>query len=115
MQTKSTGCSLNRINRQARKLKRKRSLSGSTWSLSFLPIFRGSRISLRVWNLSQLMDELDEILYEFDEIVGRYHVEKIRTIGDTFMCAGGIPTKNITNPVEVVMAALELRNFLDDL
>jgi class 3 adenylate cyclase len=62
---------------------------------------------------SQLMDELDEILYEFDEIVRRYHVEKIRTIGDTFMCAGGIPTKNITNPVEVVMAALELRNFLD--
>jgi adenylate cyclase len=62
---------------------------------------------------TQLMDELDEILYEFDKIVGRYHVEKIRTIGDTFMCAGGIPSKNITNPVEVVMAALELRNFLD--
>ena len=59
------------------------------------------------------MDELDEILFEFDEIVRRYHVEKIRTIGDTFMCAGGIPTKNITNPVEVVMAALEIRNFLD--
>ncbi len=62
---------------------------------------------------SQLMDELDEILFEFDKIVRKYHVEKIRTIGDTFMCAGGIPTKNITNPVEVVMAALELRNFLD--
>jgi len=62
---------------------------------------------------THLMDELDEIFYEFDEIVKKYHVEKIRTIGDTFMCAGGIPSKNITNPVEVVMAALEMKNFLD--
>ncbi len=62
---------------------------------------------------AQLMDELDEVFYEFDAIVRKYHVEKIRSIGDTFMCAGGIPSKNITNPVEVVMAALELRNFLE--
>ena len=62
----------------------------------------------------QLMDELDEIFFEFDKIIGKYHVEKIRTIGDTLMCAGGIPLKNITNPVEVVMAALELRYFLSE-
>jgi len=62
---------------------------------------------------TQLMDELDEIFFGFDEIIKKYHVEKIRTIGDTFMCAGGIPEKNITNPVEVVMAALELKNFID--
>lgn len=61
-----------------------------------------------------VMDELDEIFYEFDRIISRYHVEKIRTIGDTYMCAGGIPSKNITNPVEVVMAAVELRRFLRD-
>ena len=30
------------------------------------------------------------------------------------MCAGGIPVKNITNPVEVVMAAMEMRNFLNE-
>ena len=59
-----------------------------------------------------VMDELDEIFYEFDRIISKYHVEKIRTIGDTYMCAGGIPSKNITNPVEVVMAAVELRRFL---
>ena len=61
-----------------------------------------------------VMDELDEIFYEFDRIIKKYHVEKIRTIGDTFMCAGGIPSKNITNPVEVVMAAVELKRFLSD-
>ena len=62
----------------------------------------------------RVMDELDEIFYEFDKIIGKYHVEKIRTIGDTIMCAGGIPSKNITNPVEVVMAAVELRHFLNE-
>ena len=55
---------------------------------------------------SAVMDELDEILYEFEEIVKRFKIEKIKTIGDTFMCAGGIPDKNITNPVDVVMAAM---------
>ncbi|MDX9772376.1 MAG: adenylate/guanylate cyclase domain-containing protein [Bacteroidales bacterium] len=61
---------------------------------------------------ASVMDELDEIFFEFDKIIRKYHVEKIRTIGDTFMCAGGIPARNITNPVEVVMAAVELRRFL---
>jgi len=63
---------------------------------------------------SAIMDELDEILYEFDEIVARYKIEKIKTIGDTFMCAGGIPVKNITNPIDVVMAALEMKSFLEN-
>lgn len=59
-----------------------------------------------------VMDELDEIFFEFDTIIRKYHIEKIRTIGDNYMCAGGIPSRNITNPVEVVMAAVELRHFL---
>ena len=62
---------------------------------------------------SAVMDELDEILFEFDAIVTRYKIEKIKTIGDTYMCAGGIPVKNITNPIDVVMAAMEMRNFLE--
>jgi adenylate cyclase len=62
---------------------------------------------------SAIMDELDEILFEYDSIVDRYKIEKIKTIGDTYMCAGGIPVKNITNPIDVVMAAMEMRNFLE--
>jgi adenylate cyclase len=62
---------------------------------------------------STIMDELDEILYEFDSVTDKYKIEKIKTIGDTYMCAGGIPVKNITNPVDVVMAAMEMRNFLE--
>jgi len=60
-----------------------------------------------------VMDELDEIFYEFESISEIYKIQKIRTIGDTFMCAGGIPVKNITNPIDVVMAAIEMREFLE--
>ena len=63
---------------------------------------------------SAIMDELDEILYRFDETVARYNIQKIKTIGDTYMCAGGIPAKNITNPIDVVMAAMEMRNHLEE-
>lgn len=65
-------------------------------------------------NSTDVMDELDEILRHFDSIVQRHKIEKIKTIGDTFMCAGGIPEKNSTNPIDVVMAAVEMRNFLEE-
>ena len=61
---------------------------------------------------AELIDELDEILYNFDRIAEHYKIKKIKTIGDTYMCAGGIPVKNITNPIDVVMAALEMQNYL---
>jgi adenylate cyclase len=59
-----------------------------------------------------IMDQLDSIMYHFDSIVQKYKIEKVKTIGDTLMCAGGIPLKNITNPVEVVMAALEMEQII---
>ena len=62
----------------------------------------------------EYMDELDEVISAFDDIVRKYNIEKIKTIGDTYMSAGGIPVKNITNPIDVVMAAIEMRNYLED-
>ncbi|MBA7514771.1 hypothetical protein ES705_06806 [subsurface metagenome] len=62
-----------------------------------------------------LMDELDQIFFHFDATVKKYKIEKIKTIGDTYMCTGGVPVKNITNPVDVVMAAVEMQNFLIEL
>jgi len=61
------------------------------------------------------MDQLDEVLIEFDRILKKYRIHKIKTIGDTYMAAGGIPEKNITNPIDVVMAALEMNMFLNQL
>ena len=59
-----------------------------------------------------LIDELDKFFFHFDSVVERYRIEKIKTIGDAYMCAGGIPEKNRTNPVEVVLAALEMQKYM---
>jgi adenylate cyclase len=92
--------------------RKERSLRFNMATVLFADIHGFSKLAEGM-NSSVLMDELDEIMYEFDSIVARYKIEKIKTIGDTFMCAGGIPVKNITNPIDVVMAAIEMRNFLE--
>jgi len=62
-----------------------------------------------------LIDELDKFFLKFDSVVEKYNIEKIKTIGDAYMCAGGIPEKNRTNPVEVVVAAMEMQNYMKTL
>jgi len=64
---------------------------------------------------SDIIDELDQIIFHFNSIVKKYKIEKIKTIGDAYMCAGGVPVKNITNPVDVVLAALEMQDYLNTL
>jgi class 3 adenylate cyclase/ligand-binding sensor domain-containing protein/HD superfamily phosphodiesterase len=63
-------------------------------------------------NAMDLLDKLDRYFLEFDGIVERYNIEKIKTIGDAYMCAGGIPEENHTNPVEVIVAAMEMQNAM---
>jgi class 3 adenylate cyclase len=92
--------------------RKERSLKFNMATVLFADIHGFSKL-VEGMDSSAVMDELDEILYKFDEIVKQYKIEKIKTIGDTFMCAGGIPVKNITNPVDVVMAAMEMKNFLE--
>jgi class 3 adenylate cyclase len=66
-------------------------------------------------NSRSLMDQLDSLMITFNHIISKYKIEQIKTIGDTIMVAGGIPVKNITNPVEVVMAALEMLKALNEI
>jgi class 3 adenylate cyclase len=66
-------------------------------------------------NPEVLIDELDKFFFTFDSVVEKYGIEKIKTIGDAYMCAGGIPEKNRTNPVEVILAALEMRTYMKNL
>jgi len=63
-------------------------------------------------NPELLIDELDKFFFHFDVVVGKYGIEKIKTIGDAYMCAGGLPEKNRTNPVEVVLAAVEMQQYM---
>jgi adenylate cyclase len=66
-------------------------------------------------NPEVLIDELDKFFFHFDSVVEKYGIEKIKTIGDAYMCAGGIPEKNRTNPVEVIVAALEMQQYMNRL
>jgi HD superfamily phosphodiesterase len=56
-----------------------------------------------------LIDRLNRCFLEFDQIVEKYHIEKIKTIGDAYMCAGGIPHENQTHPIEIILAAMEMQ------
>jgi class 3 adenylate cyclase len=59
-----------------------------------------------------LVAELNDYFVAFDEIVGKYNLEKIKTIGDAYMCAGGIPTENTTHPLDAVEAGLAMQAFM---
>jgi len=61
----------------------------------------------------KLVAEINHYFSAFDHIVQKHEIEKIKTIGDAYMCAGGLPHANMTNPVDVVMAALEIQEFMD--
>jgi adenylate cyclase len=66
-------------------------------------------------NPEVLIDELDKFFFHFDSVVDKYNIEKIKTIGDAYMAAGGIPVKNSSNPVEVVLAGLEMQYYMKEL
>jgi len=60
----------------------------------------------------ELIDELNECFLAFDEICERHGLEKIKTIGDAYMCAGGLPVPNETHAADAVRAALEMSTWL---
>ena len=59
-----------------------------------------------------LVEELDYCFREFDEIISRHGLEKIKTIGDAYMCAGGLPTPNEDHAYAAVKAGLEIQAFM---
>jgi adenylate cyclase len=62
----------------------------------------------------ELVEELDACFKGFDEIITKYKLEKIKTIGDAYMAAGGLPNLDPEHPRRMVLAALEIQHFLFD-
>lgn len=58
----------------------------------------------------EVLDNLESMFSRFDEIVGENNMERIKTIGDSYMCAGGIPNINATHPIDTIRTGLA---FLD--
>ena len=65
-------------------------------------------------NLSaeELVSQLDECFRAFDKIVDKHGLEKIKTVGDMYVCACGLPKPVNDNAVKTVRAALDMINFL---
>jgi class 3 adenylate cyclase len=60
----------------------------------------------------ELLDDLDMYFSEFDNIVARHGLEKLKTIGDSYMCAGGLMLGRKDHAVRSCLAALEMRRLV---
>ncbi|MEZ4932758.1 MAG: tetratricopeptide repeat protein [Saprospiraceae bacterium] len=63
----------------------------------------------------ELVKSIDYYFKGFDDIFEKYNLEKIKTIGDSYMCAGGLPIANKTNPEDAIKAGLDIIRFVEDL
>jgi class 3 adenylate cyclase len=59
-----------------------------------------------------LVKSIDAYFKKFDEITSRHKLEKIKTIGDSYMCASGLPTPNPAHAWNAVQAAREMMEFV---
>jgi predicted ATPase/class 3 adenylate cyclase len=59
-----------------------------------------------------LVAELDRLFLRFDDICDLHRMEKIKTIGDSYMCAGGVPSPSATHAIDACLTALEIRDFM---
>jgi adenylate cyclase len=62
----------------------------------------------------ELVAELHACFKAFDDIISKYNIEKIKTVGDAYMAASGLPQPNTAHGPEMVKAAIEIRNFMDE-
>ena len=60
----------------------------------------------------EVVSELNECFIAFDDIIGKYNLEKIKTIGDSYMCAGGIPTLDDDHVINIVKASIEIQRYI---
>lgn len=63
----------------------------------------------------KLVKSVDFYFRKFDEIVDKHGLEKIKTIGDAYMCAGGLPTENDTNAIDAYNTAVEILEFVEQI
>ena len=59
-----------------------------------------------------LVDELDYCFSAFDKMLQKYKIEKIKTVGDAYLCASGLPVSSFTHATDMVSVAIEIRNFM---
>ena len=74
--------------------------------------FRGFTTLADKMTPQELVTELGNCFMEFDNIIEKHGLEKIKTIGDAYMCAGGIPTPGEKHIFRMVKASLEIQRYI---
>jgi len=74
--------------------------------------FKGFTQASETMTPQDLVAELNTCFAAFDHIITARGIEKIKTIGDAYMCVGGLPDPKSSSPVAVVHAALEMQAFM---
>ncbi len=62
----------------------------------------------------QLVKDLHECFSAFDLICEEHGLEKIKTIGDAYMAAGGLPTRNSSHAMDAIRSAFKMRDFIEE-
>lgn len=60
----------------------------------------------------ELVASVDYYFSAFDKIIEKHELEKIKTVGDAYMCAGGIPFPTEDHPIKAIHAAKEIIDFV---
>ena len=97
----------------AEQLKNKGTVDAKTYrrvSVLFTDFKGFTKISEKL-SPQEIIKELGIFFATFDEIVGGHFIEKIKTIGDAYMCVGGLPLRNKSNPIDTVLAGLEMQDY----
>jgi adenylate cyclase len=76
--------------------------------------FKGFTTISEKLSAAELVTILHSCFTAFDRIIQKYNLEKIKTIGDSYFCAGGLPVPNTTHAYDMVNAALEIQAFMRD-
>ena len=74
--------------------------------------FRGFTLLTDHMSPAELVAELDACFNVFDEIIAKHNLEKIKTIGDSYMCASGIPVEDEMYVLKIVRAGLEIQQYI---
>ncbi|MFT5819802.1 MAG: adenylate cyclase [Crocinitomix sp.] len=76
--------------------------------------FKGFTMISEELSPEDLVAEIDHCYKAFDKICTEHNIEKIKTIGDAYMCAGGLPKVNDRNAIDAINAGLAIRDFMLD-
>jgi len=82
-------------------------------SILFTDFYEFTKISAGL-SAHELVTEINSCYEAFDQIIGKYGIEKIKTIGDSYMAAGGLPVPSNDSVVKTVQVAIEMQAYISE-